>query len=85
MRSDIETGLSGSLPVWNALDELDRRLLVEHAHALHMTHDEIARHMGSAREVVSRMLKYFQQEGIVDLSRGCITLLDRQRLHTIAS
>ena len=53
--------------------------------ALHMTHDEIARHMGSAREVVSRMLKYFQQEGLVDLSRGCITLLDRQRLHTIAS
>ena len=50
-----------------------------------MTHGEIALHMGIAREVVSRMLKYFQQEELVDLSRGCITLLDRQRLHTIAS
>lgn len=35
MRSDIEAGLSGSLPVWSALDERDRRMLAEHTHARH--------------------------------------------------
>jgi CRP/FNR family transcriptional regulator len=36
--------------------------------------------MGSAREVVSRMLKYFTNEGIVELSRGEITVTDRKKL-----
>ncbi|MCD2491365.1 Crp/Fnr family transcriptional regulator [Lacrimispora sp. NSJ-141] len=44
------------------------------------THDQIARYIGSAREVVSRMLKYFSGEGIVSLSRGKIRILDRSRL-----
>lgn len=44
------------------------------------THDEIARNMGSAREVVSRMLKYFEKEGLVELSRGTITIRDPGRL-----
>ena len=44
------------------------------------THDQIARYMGSAREVVSRLLKYFSQEGIVKVSRGKITVLDRAKL-----
>ena len=35
-----------------------------------MTHDQMAKYMGSAREVVSRMLKYFAQEGWVRLYRG---------------
>ena len=45
-----------------------------------MTHDQIARYMGSAREVVSRMLKYFAQEGLVKLWRGGLTVLDKPRL-----
>lgn len=44
------------------------------------THDAIARDMGSAREVVSRMLKYFEREGWVKLERGSITLLDPKQL-----
>lgn len=48
--------------------------------SLHMTHEEIARYMGSAREVVSRMLKYFAAEGLVALSRGKISVIDRQCL-----
>ena len=44
------------------------------------THDQIARYIGSAREVVSRVLKYFQQEGIVALSRGKIRILDKKKL-----
>ena len=50
-----------------------------------MTHDQIARHLGTAREVVSRMLKYFEQEGIVELGRGSVTVLDRTRLRNLAA
>ncbi len=42
-----------------------------------MTHGQIARYMGSAREVVSRMLKYFANEKIVEVSRRGITILDK--------
>ena len=48
-----------------------------------MTHEQIARYMGSAREVVSRMLKYFASEGIVELSRGGVKILDKERLRRI--
>ena len=47
---------------------------------LRMTHEEIAKYMGSAREVVSRMLKYFSAEGLVQLSRGEILITDRKKL-----
>ncbi|WP_310604527.1 Crp/Fnr family transcriptional regulator [Anaerosporobacter sp.] len=48
------------------------------------THDEIAKELGSAREVVSRMLKYFQKEGYVTLERGKIIILDKDALRKIA-
>lgn len=48
-----------------------------------MTHEQIARLMGSAREVVSRMLKYFESEGIVELSRGEIKIIDDEKLKKI--
>ena len=51
---------------------------------LHMTHDQIARYMGSAREVVSRLLKYFAGEGLVRLYRGGVKVLDKERLKQIA-
>lgn len=51
---------------------------------LRMTHDQIARYMGSAREVVSRLLKYFAQEGMVRLSRGGVTVLNKDRLRQLA-
>ena len=49
-----------------------------------MTHDQMARYMGSAREVVSRLLKYFAQEGWVRLYRGGVEVLDQQKLQEIA-
>lgn len=49
-----------------------------------LTHEQIARYMGSAREVVSRMLKYFAQEGIVALSRGGLKVIDKARLRHLA-
>ena len=48
-----------------------------------LTHGQIARYMGSAREVVSRMLKYFASEGIVKVSRGGVTILDKKRLRKL--
>lgn len=49
-----------------------------------LTQEQIARYMGSAREVVSRMLKYFAAEGIVEVSRGGIRILDKRRLRELA-
>ncbi len=48
-----------------------------------LTHGQIARYMGSAREVVSRMLKYFSNEKIVEVSRGGIRILDKKRLRKL--
>ncbi|MGG7176879.1 Crp/Fnr family transcriptional regulator [Clostridium paraputrificum] len=44
-----------------------------------ITHDAIARDLGTAREVVSRMLKYFEKEGMVKLSRGTINIIDLKK------
>ena len=49
-----------------------------------LTHEQIARYMGSAREVVSRMLKYFSNEGIVEASRKGVKILDKNRLRNLA-
>jgi CRP/FNR family transcriptional regulator len=48
-----------------------------------LTHEQVARVVGTAREVVSRMLKYFSSEGIVELSRGGIKVVDRQKLRKL--
>ncbi len=50
-----------------------------------LTHEQIAKYMGSAREVVSRMLKYFSSEGIVESSRTeGIRIIDKKRLRSLA-
>ena len=49
-----------------------------------LTHEQIAKYMGSAREVVSRMLKYFAAEGFVSASRSeGIKILDKKRLRAL--
>lgn len=48
-----------------------------------LTHEQIAKYIGSAREVVSRMLKYFVNEDIVKSSRKGITIIDKQRLRAL--
>lgn len=47
---------------------------------LHITQEQLAGHLGSAREVVSRMMKYFEQEGAVEASRGTLLLRDEEKL-----
>ena len=49
-----------------------------------ITHEQFAKYIGSAREVVSRMLKYFEQEEIVSLGRGSVEILDKDELIKIA-
>lgn len=49
-----------------------------------LTQEQVAKYMGSAREVVSRMLKYFSTEKLVEVSRGGVKLLDKARLRKIA-
>lgn len=60
--------------------KMDQRLfdyLVEKSEngTLSMTHQQIANDLGTAREVVSRLLKDFERKGKVALSRGCIQLI----------
>lgn len=70
----------------------DRRLaifLIEESEKLGtdeipLTHEQIARYMGTAREVVSRLVKYFTQEGYVKGARGKLTILDRVALKELA-
>ncbi|MBP8640674.1 MAG: Crp/Fnr family transcriptional regulator [Oscillospiraceae bacterium] len=71
----------------------DRRLAVflidelakDGGDTIKLTQEQIAKYMGSAREVVSRMLKYFSTEGLVEVSRGGVRVLDKTRLKTIAA
>jgi CRP/FNR family transcriptional regulator len=58
-------------------------LLVERRRSsdlIHMTHQEIAAELGSSREVISRILEDFSAQGMVEVSRGSIKILDREAL-----
>jgi CRP/FNR family transcriptional regulator len=57
---------------------------IEGRDTLKITHERIANDLGTAREVVSRMLKYFQTEGMVDLGRGTIRIRNREKLARLA-
>lgn len=48
--------------------------------SLKITHEEIAKNIGSAREVVTKVLKYFSREGVVSLGRGKVEILDKEKL-----
>ena len=50
---------------------------------IHMTHEQIARQISSAREAVARMLKQFSEDGLVELKRGAIRLLDQKGLKAL--
>lgn len=52
---------------------------------LTVTHEELGNHLGSVREVITRMLRYFQSEGVVKLTRGKIEITDFEKLKQIAS
>ena len=73
-----------SAPVANYTNFLLEESALEGTDTLSITHEKIAQHLGSAREVVTRMLRCFQQEGLVKLSRSRVELLDRKGLARLA-
>lgn len=75
--------------MWKSLDKRLAAFLLEEAaiegsNELKITHEAIANHIGSHREVITRMLRYFQGEGLVRLSRGTVAILDEERLKSLA-
>ena len=75
--------------MWKSFDQRLASFLVEEAaiegdSCLRITHEQIASHLGTAREVVTRMLKYFQSEGMVRLSRGEVEIADEKRLMALS-
>ena len=48
-----------------------------------LTHEQIARHLGTAREVVTRMLKQFASDGLIEVTRKGINILDKKKLRNI--
>ena len=75
--------------MWRSFDKRLAGFLVEEArieetNSLKITHEKIAAHMGTAREVVTRMLRWFQSEGMVKLTRGTVELTDKKALLALA-
>ena len=71
--------------MWNSMDRRVAAFLLEEsaiegADRLSITHETIANHLGTHREVVTRMLRYLQEEGMVRLSRGTVELLNEKKL-----
>ena len=75
--------------MWKSMDRRLAAFLLEEAalegsDELKLTHERIANHLGSAREVITRLLRYFQSEGLVKLGRGAVVLTDRERLYALS-
>jgi len=74
--------------MWKSFDKRLAEFLLEESRleesgSLKITHEKIANHLGTAREVVTRMLRYFQNEGMVRLTRGTIVLTDPDKLESL--
>lgn len=59
--------------------------VLEESATLKLTHSQIANHLGSAREVASRILKLFESDGAIELGRGEIRILDADALKKIVA
>ena len=74
--------------MWNSMDKRVAAFLLEEASIqaadrLPITHESIANHLGTHREVVTRVLRYLQNEGMVRLARGTVELTDRAKLEAL--
>ena len=75
--------------MWKSFDKrlatfLLEETAVEGSDTLKLTHEKIANHLGTAREVVTRMLRYFQNEKLVKLTRGSVIVEDVKRLRALS-
>lgn len=74
--------------LWKSVDKRLAQLLLEEAtlaesETVYTTHEGLANHLGTAREVVTRMLRYFQREGWVCVKRGSITIINQTALEAL--
>lgn len=74
--------------MWKSFDKRLAAFLLEESTleetlSLKITHETIANHLGTAREVVTRMLRYFQSEGMVKLTRGAVEITDEAALEEL--
>ena len=74
--------------MWKSLDKrlayfLLNEMSIEGTSTLKITHETIGNHLGNPREVVTRMLKYFVNEGLISLSRGTLEIKDKNGLEKI--
>ena len=71
-----------------AFHKLDQRLaslLLGKGRVVHASHQQLADELGSVREIVSRLLKGFAEQGMVRLGREQIEILDAGRLRQSAA
>ncbi|MDU2197415.1 MAG: Crp/Fnr family transcriptional regulator [Peptostreptococcaceae bacterium] len=76
--------------VFFSLDSRISNFLIEesnliNSNTLYLTHESIANHLGSAREVISRILKKFEKDEIIQVSRGNIKILNFEKLNNISN
>lgn len=57
---------------------------LENSRTLTITHEAIAKNIGSAREVVSRMLKHIESDCIIHTARGTLVVDDMEKLKELA-
>jgi len=74
--------------MWKSMDKRVAAFLLEESsiegtNQLKITHETIANHLGTHREVVTRMLRYFQSEGMVKLTRGAVEIIAPKRLEQL--
>lgn len=74
--------------MWQSMDKRLAAFLLEESaiedkYELSITHERIAAHLGTAREVVTRMLKYFQREDWISLKRGIVIIEDVEALKAL--
>ena len=74
--------------MWKSLDKRVAAFLLEESaiegtNLLKITHETIANHLGTHREVITRMLKYFQNEGMIRLTRGTLEILSEDKLQEL--
>lgn len=84
--SDIMTVLEQSM--FYSMDRriamfLEEQSALERKDVLQITHEQIANHLGSAREVISRRLKFLAEEGVIRIGRGYVEIVDHERLMEI--
>lgn len=74
--------------MWQSMDKRVAAFLLEETSiegtdCLRITHESIANHLGTHREVITRMLRYFQSEGMVKLARSAVEITDRTKLEAL--